>query len=83
MDTDICGPSIPRMLGVENETLHVTSEGLSPVWASDNLAVVSIQFMLPNKDDAVIWRGPKKNFLIKQFLKDCMWGDLDLLLVGK
>jgi Mrp family chromosome partitioning ATPase len=42
---------------------------------------MSIQFLLPNRDDAVIWRGPKKNGLIKQFLKDVEWGDLDFLLV--
>ncbi|KXX77848.1 Cytosolic Fe-S cluster assembly factor NBP35 [Madurella mycetomatis] len=81
MDTDICGPSIPKMLGVESETIHVSSTGWSPVWAMDNLAVMSIQFMLPNRDDAIIWRGPKKNGLIKQFLKDVEWGDLDFLLV--
>ncbi|KAL1867941.1 hypothetical protein VTK73DRAFT_3906 [Phialemonium thermophilum] len=81
MDTDFCGPSIPKMMGVESETLHVTSTGWSPVWASDNLCVTSIQFMLPNRDDAVIWRGPKKNGLVKQFLKDVEWGELDYLLV--
>jgi Mrp family chromosome partitioning ATPase len=81
MDTDICGPSIPKMMGVETETLHMSGAGLSPVYVMDNLGVVSIQFMLPNKDDAVIWRGPKKNGLIKQFLKDVDWGDLDFLLV--
>ncbi|EFX02752.1 nucleotide-binding protein [Grosmannia clavigera kw1407] len=81
MDTDICGPSIPKMMGVEDETIHVSSAGWSPVWVSDNLGVMSIQFMLPNRDDAVIWRGPKKNGLIKQFLKDVEWGDLDFLLV--
>ncbi|KAL2121545.1 hypothetical protein VTJ04DRAFT_5572 [Mycothermus thermophilus] len=81
MDTDICGPSIPKMLGVEAETVHVSASGWSPVWAADNLAVMSIQFMLPNRDDAIIWRGPKKNGLIKQFLRDVEWGDLDFLLV--
>lgn len=81
MDTDICGPSIPKMMGVEAETIHVSGTGWSPVWVSDNLGVMSIQFMLPNRDDAVIWRGPKKNGLIKQFLKDVEWGDLDFLLV--
>ncbi|KAL1843317.1 hypothetical protein VTJ49DRAFT_2134 [Mycothermus thermophilus] len=81
MDTDICGPSIPKMLGVEAETIHVSASGWSPVWAADNLAVMSIQFMLPNRDDAIIWRGPKKNGLIKQFLKDVEWGDMDFLLV--
>lgn len=81
MDTDICGPSIPKMMGVEDETIHVSGTGWSPVWVSDNLGVMSIQFMLPNRDDAIIWRGPKKNGLIKQFLKDVEWGDLDFLLV--
>jgi Mrp family chromosome partitioning ATPase len=84
MDTDLCGPSIPRMLlGAEGAkaTIHQTASGWSPVWASDTLALMSIQFMLPDPDAAVIWRGPKKNGLIKQFLKDVEWGDLDLLLV--
>lgn len=81
MDTDICGPSIPKMMGVENETIHVSGSGWSPVWVMENLAVMSIQFMLPSRDEAVIWRGPKKNGLIKQFLKDVEWGDLDFLLV--
>ncbi|KAI9799801.1 MAG: cytosolic Fe-S cluster assembly factor nbp35 [Sarcosagium campestre] len=81
MDTDICGPSIPKMLGVENDTVHVSAAGWSPVWVADNLAVMSVQFMLPGRDDAVIWRGPKKNGLIKQFLKDVEWGELDYLVV--
>lgn len=81
MDTDICGPSIPKMMGVEDETIHVSNVGWSPVWVTDNLGVMSVQFMLPNRDDAVIWRGPKKNGLIKQFLKDVEWGELDYLIV--
>jgi Mrp family chromosome partitioning ATPase len=81
MDTDICGPSIPKMMGVEDQKIHVTNTGWEPIWASDNLGVMSIQFMLPNRDDAIIWRGPKKNGLIKQFLKDVEWGDMDYLLV--
>lgn len=43
--------------------------------------MMSIGFMLPNPDDAVIWRGPRKNGLIKQFLKDVNWGQLDFLVV--
>ena len=81
MDTDICGPSIPKMMGVEAETIHVNSTGWEPVWVADNLGVMSVQFMLPNRDDAVIWRGPKKNGLIKQFLKDVEWGVMDYLVV--
>jgi Mrp family chromosome partitioning ATPase len=84
MDTDLCGPSIPRMLlGSEGAktTIHTSASGWSPVWASDTLAVMSIQFMLPDEDSAIIWRGPKKNGLIKRFLKDVEWGELDLLIV--
>ncbi|KAF2801286.1 cytosolic Fe-S cluster assembling factor nbp-35 [Mytilinidion resinicola] len=81
MDTDICGPSIPKMMGVEDETIHVSATGWSPIWATESLAVMSVQFMLPNRDDAVIWRGPRKNGLIKTFLKDVEWGELDYLIV--
>lgn len=64
MDVDICGPSIPRMLGCEGEDVHTAGEELIPVYVKDNLAVISIGFMLQNKDDAVIWRGPRKNSLL-------------------
>lgn len=82
MDLDICGPSLPRMLGAEGETVHESNFGLSPVYVADNLGLMSISFMLPDPDAAVIWRGAKKNGLIKQFLKDVNWGDhLDYLVV--
>ena len=68
-------------MGLEKSTIHTSASGWSPAYALDNLAVMSIGFMLPNKSDAVIWRGPKKNGLIKQFLKDVEWGDLDYLVV--
>ncbi len=82
MDIDICGPSAPKMMGVEEDEVHrhpVT--GWAPVYAADNLAVMSVGFMLGSKADAVIWRGPKKNGLIKQFLCDVDWGELDYLVV--
>jgi Mrp family chromosome partitioning ATPase len=81
LDVDICGPSVPRMLGLENQEVHQSNEGWSPVYVEDNLAVMSIGFMLPNKDDPVIWRGPRKNGLIKQFLTEVLWEDLDYLIV--
>jgi len=81
MDVDICGPSIPKMLGLEGSEIHQSNMGWSPVYVQDNLGVMSIGFMLPNQDDAVVWRGPRKNGLIKQFLKDVHWGALDYLIV--
>jgi Mrp family chromosome partitioning ATPase len=81
MDIDLCGPSIPRMMGVHQGQVHQSNFGWSPVYVEDNLGVMSIAFMLAHPDDPVIWRGPKKNGLIKQFLRDVEWGNLDYLLV--
>ncbi|KAF3444497.1 hypothetical protein FNV43_RR14189 [Rhamnella rubrinervis] len=81
LDIDICGPSIPKMLGLEGQDIHQSNLGWSPVYVESNLGVMSIGFMLPNPDDAVVWRGPRKNALIKQFLKDVYWGELDFLVV--
>lgn len=81
LDIDICGPSIPRMLGLAGARVHQSASGWSPVWLDDSLGVMSVGFMLPGDDDAVIWRGPKKNGLIRQFLSDVEWGELDFLIV--
>ncbi|XP_070579642.1 cytosolic Fe-S cluster assembly factor nubp1-A-like [Ptychodera flava] len=81
LDIDICGPSIPRVMGLEGEQVHQSGSGWSPVFVEDNLGVMSVGFLLGSPDDAVIWRGPKKNGLIKQFLRDVDWGDVDYLVV--
>jgi Mrp family chromosome partitioning ATPase len=73
MDIDVCGPSIPTILGLANASIHSSSTGWSPVYVSDNLCCMSIGFLLPSANSAVIWRGPKKNGLIKQFLMDVDW----------
>ncbi|XP_003741901.1 cytosolic Fe-S cluster assembly factor nubp1 [Galendromus occidentalis] len=81
LDVDICGPSQPTMMGVEGEQVHQSGSGWSPVYPDENLALMSIGFLLKSRDDAVVWRGPRKNGLIKQFLRDVDWGELDYLLV--
>lgn len=81
MDVDICGPSIPTILGIADEQVHASAAGWSPVYVQDNLGVMSVGFMLPSARDAVMWRGPRKNGLIGQFLRDVDWGALDYLLV--
>ncbi|XP_785786.3 cytosolic Fe-S cluster assembly factor nubp1-B [Strongylocentrotus purpuratus] len=81
LDIDICGPSIPRIMGLNNEQVHQSGSGWSPVYVDDNLGVMSVGFLLNSPNDAVIWRGPKKNGLIKQFLRDVDWGDIDYLVV--
>lgn len=81
LDIDICGPSQPRLLGVEGENVHQSGSGWSPVSVEDNLCLMSIGFLLGSPDDAIIWRGPKKNGMIRQFLSEVDWGNLDLLLL--
>ena len=81
LDVDICGPSAPLMFGKEGHEVHRSNSGWSPVYVSDNLAIMSVGFLLNNSDDAVIWRGPRKSGLIKQFLKDTEWGPIDFLIV--
>ncbi|OQV18630.1 Cytosolic Fe-S cluster assembly factor nubp1 [Hypsibius exemplaris] len=81
LDVDICGPSVPTMLGLAGEQVHQSGSGWSPVYADENLAVMSVGFLLNSPDDAVIWRGPKKNTMIKNFLRDVDWGDLEYLVV--
>ncbi|KAK9880769.1 hypothetical protein WA026_013090 [Henosepilachna vigintioctopunctata] len=81
LDVDICGPSQPRVLGVMDEQVHQSGSGWSPVFVDDNLSVMSIGFLLSSVDDAIIWRGPKKNGMIRQFLSEVDWGKLDYLLI--
>ncbi|KNH04704.1 nucleotide-binding protein [Perkinsela sp. CCAP 1560/4] len=80
VDIDICGPSLPRMTGCLEDSVHQSSEGWEPVAISDNVVVMSIQLLLEKKDDAIVWRGPKKNRIIKDFLMNVNWGPLDVLL---
>jgi len=81
MDVDIHGPSIPRILGLEGYPVETINQQLIPVPLGDNLKVVSIGFLLRGKDEAVIWRGPLKMGVIKQFLRDAEWGELDYLVI--
>jgi len=80
LDADIHGPSLPTMLGLEHEQLQGGPDGLVPVEAG-GLKVMSIGFFLNSPDDAIIWRGPLKMGVLKQFLKDVAWGDLDYLII--
>ncbi|MDD3849769.1 MAG: Mrp/NBP35 family ATP-binding protein [Smithellaceae bacterium] len=80
LDVDIHGPSVPTMLGLEGESLKGNPGELFPV-EFGGLKVMSLGFLLQNPDDAVIWRGPMKMGVIKQFLTDVNWGDLDYLII--
>lgn len=81
LDVDVCGPSLARIMGVNGQTVHKSSSGWSPVYTLDDIAVMSIDFLLDSEEDAVIWRGAKKNGMIKEFLTSVDWGELDYLVV--
>jgi len=81
LDVDIHGPSIPKMLSLNGQRVGVEEEGIVPVAYNDNLKAMSIGFLLRQDDDALIWRGPMKTGVIKQFLKDVNWGLLDYLII--
>jgi Mrp family chromosome partitioning ATPase/predicted Fe-Mo cluster-binding NifX family protein len=81
LDTDIHGPSIPKMLGIENKRVGVRNQTVIPVSVSENLKVMSIAFLLQSRRDAVIWRGPLKMGIIEEFLANVDWGPLDYLII--
>lgn len=83
LDTDIHGPNIAKMFGCEGAILGSNEDGSSivPVSPMPNLKVVSLSFALTNPDQAIIFRGPMKISVIKQFLADVEWGTLDYLLI--
>jgi ATP-binding protein involved in chromosome partitioning len=81
LDTDFHGPSIPTLLNLEGRRPGSDGTSILPVEFSEGLKVMSIGFLLPNRDDAVIWRGPMKMGVIRQLLTEVKWGDLDYLII--
>ncbi|XP_063381068.1 cytosolic Fe-S cluster assembly factor Nubp2 homolog [Cydia fagiglandana] len=83
LDVDLCGPSVPYLLNLENHNVHQGPQGWVPVYTDpeQRLGVMSIGFLLSSRNDAVVWRGPKKTSMIKQFLEDVQWQELDYLVI--
>jgi ATP-binding protein involved in chromosome partitioning len=79
LDADVYGPSIPKMLGIENEKPVLAGERILPVEAC-GLKVMSIGFVIP-PEQAVIWRGPMIHNTVRQFLEQVDWGELDYMIV--
>lgn len=80
LDADITGPSIPKMYGV-HENAKGSEEGMFPCEAEDGTRIMSVNLLLENESDPVIWRGPVIAGVVTQFWSDVMWGDLDYLFV--
>ena len=81
LDVDVHGPSIPRLMGLEGNRVNDEDGMLLPVPGPNGVKVMSMGFLLPTSDDAVIWRGPRKYGLIRQFLLQVKWGELDFLII--
>jgi len=81
MDVDVHGPSIAQMLGL-TELLDISeNQLLLPKQVNENLKVVSVQALMQDKDQAIIWRGPAKTGMIRQFVSSVDWGELDFLII--
>lgn len=81
LDVDIHGPSVPHLLGLKGLLEVDPDKSIKPKQYSDNLAVVSMESLLKDSDQAVLWRGPMKTAAIRQFVSDVDWGDLDFLVI--
>ncbi len=80
LDIDLHGPSVPTMLGLEGRRLEADDQGIIPI-SLGGLSVISTGFLLSDPDAPVVWRGPVKIGVIRQFLEEVNWGDLDLLVI--
>jgi Mrp family chromosome partitioning ATPase len=81
LDADITGPSIPRLLGLADVKASGTEEFIYPVETEDGIKVMSLNFLVNDESDPVIWRGPVIGNMVKQFWTDVLWEDLDYLLI--
>lgn len=80
LDADITGPSIPKMFGAKEPPLG-SPEGITPVESDGGVKIMSTNLLLPDENQAVVWRGPLISRAIQQFWSDIAWGDLDILIV--
>lgn len=80
MDADVTGPSIPKMYGLSKRII-ADNRGMIPAVTKNNIKVVSLNLLVPDPEQAVIWRGPVIAGVVKQFWTDVVWGDLDYLFV--
>ena len=80
LDADITGPSIPKVFGI-TEKAYGTEEGLLPVTSKCGVDVMSINLLLENETDPVVWRGPVIGGTVKQFWTDVIWSDVDYMFI--
>ncbi|KAK8405963.1 hypothetical protein O3P69_006991 [Scylla paramamosain] len=82
LDVDVCGPSIPHLLGVEDQPVLDSQWGWQPVVSPlGKIKTLSVGSLLSSQSQAVVWKGPRKTALIRRMIKDTLWGRLDTLVV--
>lgn len=80
LDADVTGPSIPKMFGI-NSRAEGCDDGIFPAMSDKGIRIMSVNLLLENAEDPVIWRGPIIADVVKQFWTEVIWGDLDYLLI--
>lgn len=81
LDADVTGPSIPRLLGLKDKKAEVTNQFIFPVESEDGIKVMSLNFLIEDENQPVIWRGPVISGAVKQFWTDVLWEELDYLII--
>jgi len=81
LDADFYGPSIPKMTGTEGQRVYATPEGLVPVTGPLGVKIVSVDFMLPDDETPVVWRGPMLTNAMLELLENTIWGEADYMLI--
>ncbi|KAH3687178.1 hypothetical protein WICPIJ_001837 [Wickerhamomyces pijperi] len=81
LDIDLTGPSIPRIFQAEDSKIVQSHHGWIPVSSTNGIKLISIGFLIKDRGDSIVWRGAKKSAMIKQFITDVNWGELDYLII--
>lgn len=81
MDADITGPSIPRLMDIKDKRSTTDGQYFMPVTTKEGIKVISLNTVLPNEEEAVVWRGPVIASAVMQFWNEVVWDDLDYLLI--
>ncbi len=81
LDIDLHGPSVPRMLGLKANAMVDENRNIMPVPFGSKMEVLSIESIVRDKESAIVWRGPLKLNMIRQFISDVEWGDLEYLVI--
>lgn len=81
MDADITGPSIPRLMGMRDQKAMGDGENIIPVVSKEGIKVISLNLLIDDENEPVVWRGPVVGGAVKQFWEEVLWGELDYLLI--